>query len=1426
MAAFRSASRVVPLLVLGFVIASSAALAGTPVSAASSALSHGANPVFPGPAALAQAAPRVQDFVDESRRVVLHGNVHPLLSGASAGSALTGRPGAQHIVDLGEVEDSFPAGRMLLLLQRSAAQESALDDFIRNAHAAANPAYHQWLKPEAFGRLYGPADSDVAAVEAWLESHGLVVARVHAGRVAIEFTGTAGQLREAFQMELHRYQVGGEMHLANASEPTIPAALAPVIGGLARTSDFKPQPQFKVLGQAQFNPGTHHATPQWTDPASGGVSYLVAPGDFATQYDLNPVYQAGIQGAGQSIAIVSASNVDLSLVQAYQKLFSLSANLPQVVVDGTDPGQNDAATEAYLDIELAGAVAPGAKVVLYTSAGTALADGLQLAAYRAVEDDQASVISVSYGECEAQLGQGGNAFWIALWQQAAAQGQTVFVSAGDGGSAGCDDFDVQQRAYSGLAVNGIASTPYNVAVGGTDFYYSQYAAGAAAVSAQLAAYWSAATVSPAASLKTVLPEQAWNNEFGSNLADSGNPANLTGSTIVAGGGGASRAAVYLASGVVTGYAKPAWQSGSGVPADKLRDLPDLSLFAANGSNFSFYPICANPGDCSTASLYQGGAVIVTGVGGTSAASPEMAAIQSLVNQSAGSWSGQADFVYYPLAHTQPTVFRDVTVGGNQVLCSQGTANCAKGASGTSTSSYYAESGYAAGTGYDLATGLGSVDVANLIKYWSSLNLAPTATTFSVSPSSLVHGQTATVTGSVAATGAQGTPTGALSLTANDGLSHSTGIGDFPLTSGSLHAPVDNLPGGTYQLTAAYAGDGSFASSKSAPVTVTVAPENGKLTTTGWYWSPYDLLLHPLSSGTTVPYGTQIFLDAQPVSGNATLAAQPTPATGTVVFVDKAGTSTNSSTQPVNTAGVAEWSTGIFAPGAHTVTAFYSGDASYNPSSAIAAAFTVVPGATSLAVTPLATSVSAGASVTLDVQLTVGYLPLYGKLPTGKVTVSLGSHSQAVPWQASGTTGSASLEAAATFTSVAAGNLAVAASYPGDANWLRSTATGGTVTVLSGKLTPAVALTTTSANPAPGKTFTLTATLTGPSGKPVPTGSVAFVSEALGFNQVATLAAGKAAVTIPANSASNGANLFTAVYAGDANYAAATSNALTITVSKADFSLTTLNAEVQLVPAKSAAATLALAPLNGFCGSVTLAASAPAGISASLAKRTPAVNAATTDVLVLSAANSLAPGTYTVAITATGGGRVHTAQILVSVPAPAAPLFNPAAGSYSTAQSVTLSSTASGAAIYYTTNGTTPTTASTRYTGPISVAATLAIQAIAVVSGYSSSPVASAKYTIQPPATTPTFNPPAGTYTGAQSVVLADASPGATIYYTTNGATPTTASSKYTAPLWVAKSLTLRALAVAPGSGPSAVASAAYTVKASTRLLPIATGSLR
>jgi subtilase family serine protease len=1404
--------RVILLVVLNLAIAAAFAAPRNPASAAAPSV----------------AAPRVQGPVETGSRVVLHGNTHPLIQTVTGQSGtVQGKPLlsglSQPVTDLGAVEDSLLAGRMLLLLKRSPEQEAALNDFIQAAHTPGNPSYHQWLTPEEFGRLYGPADSDIAAVTAWLQSHGLTVNQVHAGRLAIEFSGTAGQVSEAFQTQIHRYQVNGETHLANSTDPSVPAALAPVIAGLAQLNDFHPQPRLQVLGRAHFNAKTHQTTPLWTYPEGSGVVFVVAPSDFAKQYDINSVYAAGTTGTGQSIAIVSASNVDLSLVQAYQSLFGLTANLPTVIIDGTDPGQNSAAIEAYLDIELAGSVAPGATVLLYTSGGTALTDGLALAAMRAVEDDQAGVISVSYGECEMELGQSGNAFWSALWQQAAAQGQTVFVAAGDGGSAGCDNFDSQQVAYDGLQVNGLASTPYNVAVGGTDFYYSSYAGTASAINTQLNTYWSlTSTTSPAVSLKQTIPEQAWNDFFGFNMYDSGNPANQPIEIIVAGGGGASSSALYP-SGVATGYPKPAWQSGTGVPADHARDIPDLSLFAANGYNYSFYPICASPGDCTN--LTSSGTVVITGVGGTSASSPAMAAIQSLINQSTGAWAGQADFIYYPLASRQPTAFHDVTVGGNQVLCYSGTANCVAGSSATNSTGYYVESGYSAGTGYDLATGLGSVDVANLIKYWNTVTFSATTTTLCVNPTSLVHGKTTTVSGTVARTSGSGTPTGSVSLTGNDGIPHYTAIDDIALSAGSYYASVDNLPGGTYQLTAVYGGDGTYAASKSAPVTVTVSPENDTLATTGWAWNPYDLNLYALSAGITVPYGAQIFLDAQPVSVNATIATEPTPATGTVTFTDTLGSATVTATQPLNASGVAEWSTGVFAPGNHTVSESYSGDPSYNPSTAAsAAAFTVIPGSTSLTIKPLVSTVAAGASVSVDVILNTGYLSLYGTLPTGNVTVTLGIQSVSAPWQPYGTTGNASLEAVVAFSNVPAGILPLIAYYQGDNNWLGSAANGGTIISLASKLTPVVTLTTSSANPAPGQTFTLTANVAGASGKPTPTGTVAFLSDGQSFEAFVNLNSGTATLAIPGYSAANGTNIFTAVYQGDANYNFAASNAVNVTIAQSDFSLNTLNPELSISPSASGTSTLALAPINGFSGTVTLSIGAPAGLTVTPVAGSLALSAPATDVLTLKIAAATACGIYPITITASGGGHVHTAQILVRVLAVAAPIFSPAPGIFATAQTVTLTDATAGAAIYYTTNGTTPTTSSTLYNGTITVSTTETIKAIAVVSGYAPSTVTSATYTIETAAAAPTFSPASGIYSSVQTVTISDATPGATIYYTTNGTTPTTSSTVYSAPIIVFASQTIKAIATAPVYLQSSVASAVYIINMAVNGCPTGGGS--
>ena len=386
-----------------------------------------------------------------------------------------------------------------------------------------------------------------------------------------------------------------------------------------------------------------------------------------------------------------------------------------------------------------------------------------------------------------------------------------------------------------------------------------------------------------------------------------------------------------------------------------------------------------------------------------------------------------------------------------------------------------------------------------------------------------------------------------------------------------------------------------------------------------------------------------------MSANATVAGQRTAATGTVTFTDTAGLTSTTSKQPLNAYGVAEWATGVFAPGNHIVSESYSGDASYKASSAAnAAAFLIIPGSTYLWACPLTNLVSAGAQVAVDVELTTGYLPLYGKMPTGNVTVKLGNQSATVPWQKFGTAGNSYLEAVASFSNVPAGILPVTASYAGDANWLGSTGNGGTVVALSNLLTPKVVLTSNTTNPAPGQTFTLTAAVSGPSGKPAPTGSVLLLTDDESVYYTLPLTKGVGSIRLSGWSVANGTNVFTALYEGDANYNAGTSNILNITVAEADFSLVTLNAEVSIARTKSGTASLVLTPINAFGGTVTLTATAPAGITAKPAASTLNVNAATAGTISIAVAGSLTPGTYQVVVTASGSGHVHKALVLVAV----------------------------------------------------------------------------------------------------------------------------------------------------------------------------------
>jgi subtilase family serine protease len=396
-----------------------------------------------------EALPRITQRVDETSRMTLDGNIHPL---------------ARPEFDLGPIPDSFAAGSTLLVFRRSEEQELALRHYIEDIHNPASPSFHKWLTPAQIGSIYGPAESDIQQVISWLQSHGLQVSKVNQARTFVRFSGTAGQIRDAFHTSIRQYLVHGELHHANSTNPQIPLALTPVVAGIATLNDFYAKPALTAATKMQYNSKANYALPEWTIPDGyGHYSLALAPGDFDVQYNI----PSSATGAGVTIGIIDRSNVDLNLVMAYRTLFALNAtNLPNIIVDGGDPGilASDS-TESYLDLEVAGAVAPSATINQYLSASSVLSDGLADAALRAVEDNAASVLSMSYLECESQLGSSGNQTWNQIWEQAAAQGQTVMVSAGDSGSASCDNHDTATEATHGLAVNGRGSTPFNIMFG-------------------------------------------------------------------------------------------------------------------------------------------------------------------------------------------------------------------------------------------------------------------------------------------------------------------------------------------------------------------------------------------------------------------------------------------------------------------------------------------------------------------------------------------------------------------------------------------------------------------------------------------------------------------------------------------------------------------------------------------------------------------------------------------------------------------------------------------------------------------------------------------------------------------------------------------------------------------------------------------------
>ena len=605
----------------------------------------------------AQQTPRIHQPIDAARIERLPRTTHPL--------AAAGR-------DSGRASADLPMERIQMQLKSSPEQQAALDQLVAAQHDPGSPLFQHWLTPEQFGERFGPAQEDIDAVAGWLRDHGFHIDAIGAGRRTLEFSGTAGQVERAFHTQMRHYEVAGERHLANATDIAIPAALAPVIGGVASLHDFRHKPMHQLI-----------------DPVPSPLSNLtsgahgLSPYDFATIYNVTPLWNASFDGAGQSVAIAGRTNLKLSDVASFRNLFGLGANNTQVILNGSDPGilNSGEETEAVLDVEWSGAVAKGAIVKFVVSASTNASDGVDLSNQYIVNNNLAPVMSVSFGACESAMGASGNSFYGALWQQAAAQGISVFISAGDSGSAGCDNPGAHAPATHGLAVSGLASTPYNVAVGGTQFNDTNPAA-----------YWSTSNSSHNSSALDYIPEKVWNESSSTGTIN-----------LYAGGGGVSEF-----------YATPTWQTGTGVPAADLaaanqhhRYLPDVALSAAGHDGYLI--------------VREGGLYLA---GGTSASSPAFAGLMAIVDQYTGGRNGNPNPRFYSLAKQMPAAFHDVTTGTTAVPCTDGSPGCSAGVM----------KGYNAGVGYDLATGLGSVDAYALAFNWGARPAAgPSITSLSPNP---------------------------------------------------------------------------------------------------------------------------------------------------------------------------------------------------------------------------------------------------------------------------------------------------------------------------------------------------------------------------------------------------------------------------------------------------------------------------------------------------------------------------------------------------------------------------------------------------------------------------------------------------------------------------------------------------------------------
>ena len=881
-------------------------------------------------------AARIVDRIDESQLVALKGNTHPAANAKN---------------DVGRVSPDLPMTDLIMVLSRSPEQQAAFDKFVAGQYDPTSPDFHQWLTPEQVGANFGPSQTDIATVSNWLTGHGFSVDEVTKDRMSIRFSGRASQVESAFHTEIHNLSMKGEAHIGNMSDPQIPSALATAVVGVKALHNFFPRPLHHMGSQVTrdsasgrwqriANGAAANATagrtmvarptpsgaataatarPQFGISVGGSSPYLVedlGPYDFATIYNILPLWTKGIDGTGQTIAIAGTSDIVPNDVATFRTYFGLptniAANTPIRISGNSQPltvcnsttntlcGQGDL-IENSLDVEWSGSVAKNAQIVLVSSyPASASDDNLYDSESYIVNNHTARIMNVSYGECELGNGTAGNVQYYNLWQTAATEGIAVFVATGDSGSASCDQgqdlkFGVPYAAEYGLTVSGIASTPYNTAVGGTDFNWCPLDT-AFNTECSPAPYWSSTNNASAGQSNALgyVPEIPWNDTctnpltltflkdfasqvygISSGIANTEQACNFVWSyssgpkglgnidpgllyivNAVGGSGGASGCVVSATGGTCTtgatttgsangsipltnnGWQKPIWQAGvTGIPSDGVRDIPDVSFFASDGYvSGSAYLICVS--DFAACSYSTRSEPVAQEVGGTSVATPAMAGVMALINQKAGATQGSPNAELYKLAAQQPygscsaesvksssttCYFNDIDTGTIAMPCDffNKSPNCL-----TTLSTFGSLDqigilpGYSAGTGYDQATGLGSLNVANVVNAWPAVS-SGSAVTVTVTPAQTIlnMSQTLVVTGTVASSPAGGvTPTGTVTLTAGIYTSPATALSNTG--SYTFTVPANSLSAGSDTLNVAYSGNGIY-SSASGTAVVTV-----------------------------------------------------------------------------------------------------------------------------------------------------------------------------------------------------------------------------------------------------------------------------------------------------------------------------------------------------------------------------------------------------------------------------------------------------------------------------------------------------------------------------------------------------------------------------------------------------------------------------